>query len=118
MTHLVISKFSSDHFYHYFNPGKHLSDTQLWDLHKTILGINEQAKSPIDHKLLDQAPEMVELRERYSSMIVCIIKVDGVASGFLLSPILQLGTRWIVHACHVLINHYHRPTLLHHTSQG
>jgi hypothetical protein len=112
MTDLVIAKFARDHFYHYFNPGKYLSDIELGDLHKTILGINDQAKSPIEHKLLDRSPDMAELRERYSSMIVCIIKVDGVDSGFLLSPLLQLGTRWIVHAGLVMINHNKGSNLL------
>lgn len=112
MTHLVISKFSSDHFYHYFNPGQYLTDAELLDLHKTILGINEHAKSPIDHKLLDKSPDMAELRERYSSMIVCIIRVEGADSGFLLSPLLQLGTRWIVHAGLVMINQNRGSNLL------
>jgi hypothetical protein len=112
MTHLVISKFSTDHFYHYFNPGKHLSDAELGDLHKTILNINDQAKSPLEHKLLDQSADMIELRGRYSSMIVCVIKVDGVDSGFLLSPLLQLGSRWIVHAGLVMINHNKGSNLL------
>ncbi|MFW7377999.1 MAG: hypothetical protein ACOH5I_04250 [Oligoflexus sp.] len=112
MSCLFESKFADDHFSHYFNPGQFLSSQKLQELHQKILMINGNAKNPLEHKLLEDIQNIDELREQYQSMIVCIINVAGVDSGFLISPILQYNSAHIIHAGLVLINHNRGTNLL------
>lgn len=112
MSCLYVSKFAGDHFYHYFNPGVSLTDDKLRELHQTILNINRNAKVPLNHKLLEEVADIAILRERYSSMIVCLIKVDDIDSGFLISPILQNRNLKLIHAGLVMINHNRGTNLL------
>lgn len=112
MNNVYISKFGEDEFFHYFNPGKHLSEKQLRAMHEAILGINRNARQPIEHKLLEELPSLPALQERYASMIVCLVKVGGRDSGFLLSPIFKAGKKTVIHAGLVIINHNKGSNLL------
>jgi hypothetical protein len=112
VNNVLVSKFGEDEFYHYYNPGRHLPEKQLRAMHASILGINKDARHPIEHKLLEELPTLEALQERYASMIVCIIRVAGRDSGFLLSPILKAGRKTFIHAGLVIINHNKGSNLL------
>lgn len=112
MNNIHVSKFGDDEFFHYYNPGRYLPEKQLRALHKAILDINKDARHPIEHKLLEELPELGSLQERYASMIVCIIRVAGRDSGFLLSPIFKAGRKTVIHAGLVIINHNKGSNLL------
>ncbi|SMF13820.1 hypothetical protein [Pseudobacteriovorax antillogorgiicola] len=91
-------------FYYYYNPGQKLDDQAMLDLFTELKEVNDHAKSPLSHGLLPDTRNVPTIREIYESCVVCIIKVEGHLSGFLITPILNNGRQMVVHSGLVMIN--------------
>lgn len=88
---------------HYFMPGKLLDDIALKKLHLSLLKINAQSGANIINKMLEQNLSLEKMRCYLEKTIIGISFKNNEAYGFLISPILTYGNKFILHAGLVII---------------
>ena len=88
----------------YYNPGETLSDEGMLKLFGDLVTVNRQSKKPIEHGLLPKVSDVSAIKALYKSCMVCVIRVGGELSGFLISPILKRDNIVVAHTGLVMIN--------------
>lgn len=83
---------------HFFKPGINLDDISLKKLHGNLVKVNEKSGSNIVHKMLNKNSSLEEIRENLKNVIVALLMMDNVATGFLISPILNFKKKPILHS--------------------
>ena len=104
MTTTFKKTFGSNTFDYFYNPGRSLDDLSLMNLYNDLDSINQNSKRSLDHGLLPKVSTVSNIRDLYDSALVCIIRVEGRLSGFLITPIINRHGLTVVHGGLVMIN--------------